>query len=75
MTIRERGWQEAVKYHQGDSVYANGYIDGAIEQEQITKQEMINKACELLCKTCNIGLCGEDQKCHRYKGFKKAMEE
>lgn len=40
-----------------------------------TKREMIERSCELLCKTCNIGVCGEDQKCHRYKGFRKALEE
>lgn len=51
-------------------------INGHVERY---RQQMVDTACKLLCKTCNITSGGAILKecnykpCYRYNGFRKAM--
>lgn len=63
-SIEERAWDYAVQYRQGDSVFAEGYIQGAKEQRAID----IENACEWLKLYCGMNESGLVQ-------FRKAMED
>lgn len=86
---------ESRKYHKDESFktfnkeltfrmddWAYGYCQGATEQEAITKQEMIDKACEWLkanvwnyyVASSQADNCGIDDEKLLYD-FSKAMEE
>lgn len=72
-TIEERADECTYANH---SFCKKAYIEGATEQREIE----IEKACELLCKTCDLTIDGikppecNDYPCRRFVEFRKAMK-
>lgn len=87
MTIKERANKFAIEHfgwNDGAKESANcGYMAGAMEQEQITKKEMIIKASKAYCDVCKIKAeCGESKylhngvyECNAIKNFKRMLTQ
>lgn len=80
----ENGFEQGIKFMQEhmqrklDQANEDGELL-AYNCENRVRKEMVEKACKLLCKTCNITSGGAILKecnykpCYRYNGFRKAM--
>lgn len=81
-TIEERAKKASEGYD--DEGYSAGiyvgYKEGATEQEQITKKDMIEKACEARCKLCWCEInkaCPYNNRdeCYTRNDFRKTLEK
>lgn len=85
-SIEQRAWDYAVQYRQGDSVFAEGYIQGATEQKAIDYEllkrvhkgvldKAIKEKKELIDKACGWlkKYCGMNE--YGLVQFRKAMEK